>query len=72
MDAVSTQLACEECGRPLPALSDNPAKAREAALKLRWTFECDPVSKKEIPYCPDCSADRQRQTNEGGPAARQC
>lgn len=72
MDAVSTKLACEECGRPCPVASDNPAKTREAALKLRWTFECDPVTKKETPYCPDCSADRQRLTNEGGPPMDKC
>jgi len=72
MNAVSAKFTCEECGRPLTIPVDSPAKTREAALKLRWTFECDPVSKKETPYCPDCSADRQRLTNEGGPAAGQC
>jgi len=65
---VAVQFICSGCGKTLPLVApeEAPEKAREAAIKLGWTFERDKVTAGIEAFCSDCSAERQRLSNEGG------
>ncbi len=67
-DLVAVEFICSGCGKTLPLVApeERPECAKEAAMKLGWTFEKDEVTHGLEAFCSDCSGDRQRLSNEGG------
>ncbi len=67
-DLVAVEFICSGCGKTLPLVAPEarPECAKEAAMKLGWTFEKDEVTHGPEAFCSDCSGDRQRLSNEGG------
>ena len=65
---VALELICSGCGKTLPLVAPEqvPERVNEAAIKLGWTFEKDKVTQGAEAFCSDCSAERQRLSNEGG------
>lgn len=65
---VAVEFICSGCGKTLPLVAPEatPSRAKEAAMKLGWTFETDQVSQGVEAFCSECSVDRQRLSNEGG------